>query len=56
MNSCLDTLNELDGWADDFEIEELPSVPSATIIIVVVVVAHLPVGIRPPLTSVPAPT
>lgn len=49
MDNCLATLEELGGWEDDLEIEELSSIQSATLIIVVVVV-HVPTPIGP-LTS-----
>jgi hypothetical protein len=53
MNSCLDTLDQLEGWEDDLEIEELSSIQSATTIIVVIVIGWHPpvVGSKPPLTS-----
>ena len=56
MNSCLATLQELGGWEDDLEVEELSSIQSATLITVVVVWTHIPpVGVRPPLTTVLPP-
>jgi len=53
MNSCLDTLDELGGWADDLEIEALPSVRSATVVPALVFV---PWWLHGPLTTVQAPT
>jgi hypothetical protein len=54
MNSCLATLDELGGWEDDLEIEELSSIQSATIIIIVVVGGHFP-SPGTALTSVQSP-
>ena len=53
MNSCLTTLDELGGWEDDLEVEELSSIQSATVIIIIVVV-HAPTP-RPGATSIPQP-
>jgi hypothetical protein len=50
MSNLLDTLNERDMWEDDLEIEELPSIQSATLPIIVV-----SPGLRPPLTTVRLP-
>jgi hypothetical protein len=49
MNNCLTTLDELGGWADDLEIEELSSIQSASLIVVIVVI-HVPTPVSP-LTS-----
>jgi hypothetical protein len=49
MNNCLATLEELGGWEDDLEVEELSSIQSATLIIIVVIV-HGPTPVSP-LTS-----
>ena len=49
MENCLTTLDQLGGWEDDLEIEELSSIQSATLINVIVVV-HVPTPVSP-LTS-----
>jgi hypothetical protein len=46
MDNCLSTLDQLGGWEDDLEIEELSSIQSATLIIVIVVV-HVPTPVSP---------
>jgi hypothetical protein len=53
MSNCLNTLDGLGGWEDDLEIEELPSVQSATTIIIIIIV-HLPY--HGPLTTIMQPT
>ena len=52
MNSCLDTLDRIDGWEDDLEIEALPSVQSATVVPALV---FFPWWIHNGLTTVIAP-
>jgi hypothetical protein len=37
MNSCLAQLDGLCGWEDDLEVEELSSIQSATLVIIIVV-------------------
>ncbi len=56
MNSCLSTLDELGGWEDDLEVEELSSIQSATIIIIIIVVGTPLPSPGTALTSVMAPS
>lgn len=55
MSNTLDTLDEVNGWEDDLEIEELSSIQSATLIIIIVV--HPPTPLPgSALTTVVSPT
>jgi hypothetical protein len=42
MDNTLSTLDRLGDWEDDLEIEELSSIQSATVIVVIVVGPTLP--------------
>jgi hypothetical protein len=42
MENTLSTLDRLGDWEDDLEIEELSSIQSATVIVVIVVGGTLP--------------
>lgn len=48
MDNTLSTLDRLADWEDDFEVEELSSIQSATVIVVIIVGGTLPHG---PLTT-----
>jgi len=55
MANTLATLDEVNGWEDDLEVEELSSIQSATVVIIIVV--HPPTPLPgTALTSVVAPT
>ncbi|MGA2012946.1 MAG: hypothetical protein ABSH51_20740 [Solirubrobacteraceae bacterium] len=47
MSTCLAALDELGRWEDDLEVEELSSVQSATLIVVIVVHVPTPTPVSP---------
>ena len=54
MAHTLATLDEVNGWEDDLEVEELSSIQSATVVIIIVV--HPPTPLPgTALTSVQSP-